>query len=245
MSYILTVLARHGANILLPRPNYPTYEARAKFCSLEVRHFDLLPEKGWEVDIDRVKALTDAKTVAIVLVNPGNPCGNIFTFEHMKKFMPISSSGKYHSLPCMGVFRDIVPVVTHGTLSKRWIIPGWHFGWIAITDRKRILHKTGIVDSIKSCLVITGEPPHCYSATYFGYDEIALPLSIPLYRVTVSLQPDLRQSFGFIECYQMQYEEISPLSKRLLKPNKSMLAADDIHDTPISMPIYPSLNVGP
>ncbi|PWA52234.1 tyrosine/nicotianamine aminotransferase, Pyridoxal phosphate-dependent transferase [Artemisia annua] len=73
--------------------------------------------------------------------------------------MPISSSGKYLSLPYMGVFKDIVPVVTLGTLSKRWIIPGWHFGWIAITDRKRVLHKTGIVDSIKSCLVITGEPP--------------------------------------------------------------------------------------
>ncbi|PWA34508.1 tyrosine/nicotianamine aminotransferase, Pyridoxal phosphate-dependent transferase [Artemisia annua] len=171
---LLTVLARPGANILLPRPNYPTYEARAKFSSLEVRHFDLLPEKGWEVDIDRVKALKDAKTVAIVLVNPGNPCGNVFTFEHMKKIaetarqlgiMVISDEVYAHQVfgeipfTPMGVFGDIVPVVTLGTLSKRWIIPGWRFGWIAITDPKRILYKTGIVDSIKSCLVITGEPP--------------------------------------------------------------------------------------
>lgn len=82
---LLTVLAYPGANILFPRPNYPTYEARARFSSLEVRHFDLLPEKGWEVDLDGVKRLADDKTVAIVLINPGNPSGSVFTYEHMQK----------------------------------------------------------------------------------------------------------------------------------------------------------------
>ena len=52
---------------------------------LEFRHFDLLPEKGWEVDLEGVKALADENTVAMVIINPGNPCGNIFTHEHLKK----------------------------------------------------------------------------------------------------------------------------------------------------------------
>ncbi|KAI3504863.1 hypothetical protein L1887_26618 [Cichorium endivia] len=38
-------------------------------CIMQVRHFDLLPEKGWEVDLDAVKALADE---AIVLINPWN-----------------------------------------------------------------------------------------------------------------------------------------------------------------------------
>ncbi|CAI9269668.1 unnamed protein product [Lactuca saligna] len=50
-------------------------------------------------------------------------------------------------------------VVTLGTLSKRWIVPGWCFGWIAITDPTGILHKTGISSSIKSCLELTADPP--------------------------------------------------------------------------------------
>nr|XP_043626748.1 probable aminotransferase TAT2 [Erigeron canadensis] len=170
---LLTVLACPGANILLPKPNYPTYEARARHSLLEVRHFGLLPEKGWEVDLDVVKELADDKTVAIVLINPGNPCGNVYTFEHLQKIaetarhlgiMVIADEVYAHQvfgnkpfIP-MGVFGDIVPVVTLGTLSKRWIVPGWRFGWIAITDPNGILYKTGIVDSIKDCLVITAEP---------------------------------------------------------------------------------------
>ncbi|GKC08542.1 tyrosine/nicotianamine aminotransferase, pyridoxal phosphate-dependent transferase, partial [Tanacetum coccineum] len=119
---LLTVLDFPGANILLPRPNYPTYEARARFSSLEVRHFDLLPEKGWEVDTDHVKAMADDKTVAIVLINPGNPCGNVFTYEHLKKIAEMA--------------REL--------------------GILVISDE---VYAHQIADSIKSCLMIAGEPP--------------------------------------------------------------------------------------
>ena len=81
---ILPVLARPAANILLPRPGYPQYESRAACCHLEVRHFDLLPERGWEVDLDSLEDLADENTVAMVLISPSNPCGNVFTYQHLK-----------------------------------------------------------------------------------------------------------------------------------------------------------------
>ena len=82
---ILSVLARPGANILLPKPGYPLYESRAGFSKLEVRHFDLVPEKGWEVDLESVEALADENTAAIVIISPGNPCGNVFSYQHLNK----------------------------------------------------------------------------------------------------------------------------------------------------------------
>ncbi|KAI3795287.1 hypothetical protein L1987_37938 [Smallanthus sonchifolius] len=179
---VLTVLARPGANILFPRPNYPVYEARARFSQLEVRHFDLLPEKGWEVDLDGVKSLADSKTVAIVLINAGNPCRNVFTFDHMKKvqFFNCGNSkrtweilviadevyahqvfGEKPFIP-MGVLGDIAPVLTLGSLSKRWNVPGWRFGWIAINDPTIILQLNmsyQVAGSLKSCLTISADPP--------------------------------------------------------------------------------------
>ncbi|XP_058218150.1 probable aminotransferase TAT2 [Rhododendron vialii] len=170
---ILTALARPKANILLPRPGFPFYEARAAYSRLEVRHFDLLPEKGWEVDIDAVVSLADENTVGMVVINPGNPCGNVFTYQHLKKIAETAKKlgilviadevydhltfGSNPFVP-MGVFGSIVPVVTVGSISKRWIVPGWRLGWLVTNDPNGILEKHGIVDCIKGFLNISSDP---------------------------------------------------------------------------------------
>ncbi|KAL6330388.1 hypothetical protein AAG906_040317 [Vitis piasezkii] len=170
---IIKVLARPGANILLPRPGYPFYEAHATANHLEFRHFDLLPEKGWEVDLEGVKALADENTVAMVIINPGNPCGNIFTHEHLKKVAEtarmlgilVISDEVYAHLAfggnpyvSMGAFGSITPVITLGSISKRWIVPGWRLGWLVTNDPNGILHKSGVVESIVSSLNISSDP---------------------------------------------------------------------------------------
>lgn len=170
---IISVLARPGANILIPRPGYPFYEARAGFSNIEVRHFNLLSEKGWEVDLDGVEALADSNTVAIVIINPGNPCGNVLTYEHLQRvaetarrlgILVIADEVYNHlcfgSKPFVpgGVFGSVTPVLTLGTISKRWIVPGWRLGWIAINDLNGILQKYGLVESIKSYISISAEP---------------------------------------------------------------------------------------
>ncbi|CBI21885.3 unnamed protein product, partial [Vitis vinifera] len=170
---IIKVLARPGANILLPRPGYPFYESHAAANHLEFRHFDLLPEKGWEVDLEGVKALADENTVAMVIINPGNPCGNIFTHEHLKKVAEtarmlgilVISDEVYAHLAfggnpyvSMGAFGSITPVITLGSISKRWIVPGWRLGWLVTNDPNGILHKSGVVESIVSSLNISSDP---------------------------------------------------------------------------------------
>ncbi|XP_022971158.1 tyrosine aminotransferase-like isoform X3 [Cucurbita maxima] len=171
---IISVLSRPAANILLPRPSFPLYKSRADFQRLEVRHFDLIPEKGWEVDLEAIQALADHNTVAIVVINPNNPCGSVYTYHHLKQIAETARKlgvfvisdevyahmafGEKPFVP-MGEFGSIAPVLTLGSLSKRWSVPGWRLGWIVITDPHRTLEKHGIVESIRNYLNITPSPP--------------------------------------------------------------------------------------
>lgn len=145
----VAILARPGGNILLPRPGFPIYKLYAEYRGLEVRHYDLIPEKGWEVDLDSIEALADQNTIALVIINPGNPCGNVYSYNHLEKIAETTKRlgiiviadevyghltfGANPFVP-MGVFGSIVPILTLGSLSKRWIVPGWRLGWFVIND---------------------------------------------------------------------------------------------------------------
>lgn len=49
--------------------------------------------------------------------------------------------------PCvsMGVFGSIVPVLTLGSISKRWAVPGWRLGWIVAHDTHGVLEETQVL----------------------------------------------------------------------------------------------------
>ena len=45
----------------------------------------------------------------------------------------------------IGVFGSITPVITLGSISKRWIVPGWRLGWLVTNDPNGILCKSGVL----------------------------------------------------------------------------------------------------
>ncbi|CAN6237954.1 unnamed protein product [Urochloa humidicola] len=170
---VISVLAHPGTNILLPRPGYPNYEARAALNKLEVRRFDLIPERGWEIDVDALESIADKNTTAMVIINPNNPCGSVYTREHLEKVAVVARKlgilviadevygnlvfGDTPFIP-MGVFGHIAPVLSIGSLSKRWIVPGWRLGWVAVCDPKKILKETKILTSITNFLNVSTDP---------------------------------------------------------------------------------------
>ncbi|CAN6231420.1 unnamed protein product [Urochloa humidicola] len=170
---MISVLAQPGSNILLPKPGFPMYESRTTFSNLEARHFNLIPEQGWEADLESVEALADENTVAMVIINPSNPCGSVYSHDHLAKIAETARKlgiiiiadevydhlafGNKPFIP-MGVFADIVPVITVGSISKRWLVPGWRLGWIATCDPNGILKEAKIDKSIESYINITNDP---------------------------------------------------------------------------------------
>ncbi len=74
---LFKLLCDPGERVLVPRPSYPLFQYLADLEGVEVGAYPLRYNAGrWAVDLDRLAAAIDARTRAIVLVNPNNPTGS-------------------------------------------------------------------------------------------------------------------------------------------------------------------------
>ena len=98
----------------------------------------------------------DDNTVAIVVVNPSNPCGSVYSKQHLldilavaeRHFLPIIGDEIYGGMVFKGQqFHSIaslsrnVPVLSCGGIGKQYLVPGWRLGWILIYDKNETLRK--------------------------------------------------------------------------------------------------------
>ena len=52
------------------------------------------PDKSWEVDIEHLESHIDDKTAAIVINSPSNPCGSVYSKEHLQKILAVAEAYK-------------------------------------------------------------------------------------------------------------------------------------------------------
>jgi tyrosine aminotransferase len=146
----MTALSEPGSNILVPKPGFPIYKTLSSLIGVEIKYYKLLPQKNWEIDLEHMESMIDDKTCAIVYNNPSNPCGSVYTEQHIKDFLAVVHK---HSLTVIAdeIYEDIVfpgntfypcasfntevPVLSCSAVSKRFLIPGWRLGWIVIHDK--------------------------------------------------------------------------------------------------------------
>jgi tyrosine aminotransferase len=146
----IAVIAAEDQNILIPRPGFSIYKTLAEGFGVECRSYNLLPEKGWEIDLQHMESLIDVNTSAIIITNPSNPCGSVFSKSHIldilaiaeKHHVPIIADEIYEHFVFPGnTYYSVsslskhVPVLSCGGLTKRFLVPGWRLGWIIIHDR--------------------------------------------------------------------------------------------------------------
>ena len=62
--------------------------------NINLKFYNLIPEKNWEVDIEDLKKQIDSKTKAILITNPSNPCGSVFSKEHQLELIKVADEYK-------------------------------------------------------------------------------------------------------------------------------------------------------
>lgn len=158
---VISAMIDEGDNILVPSPGFPLYQVITDSLGGSTKHYPLLPDKAWECDLATMDKLVDNRTRAILINNPSNPCGAVYSAKHLQD---IAAVARKHNLPIiadeiysgivfegekfepMQVHSGDVPVLSLGGLAKEFVVPGWRVGWITIHDRNNRLSevKNGI-----------------------------------------------------------------------------------------------------
>jgi tyrosine aminotransferase len=151
----ISVLAESGQNILVPKPGFSLYKTLAISLGIHVRYYKLIPERSWEIDLDDLEKQVDNDTACLIVNNPSNPCGSVYTAKHIRQILRLANRLKLpviadeiyadfvfpgHPFIPMAIQTRDVPILACGGLTKKYLVPGWRMGWIMIHDRHDAFH---------------------------------------------------------------------------------------------------------
>ncbi len=159
---VLRFLADPGDSILVPRPSYPLIEPIAAVEGVRARHYDLADEGVRRVDLGSLERAADARTRAVVVVQPNNPTGSWLEPREMdaveafceRRGLAILSDEVFGEFPWPGTPRPLptflgerrVPTFVFDGISKSCGRPGMKVAWITIAgpDADRAVSREGL-----------------------------------------------------------------------------------------------------
>ena len=149
--------------ILIPAPDYPLWTATATLAGGKVVHYICDEESDWNPDIADIRSKITDKTKAIVIINPNNPTGALYSKEILEEIVKVAeefgliifSDEIYDRLVMDGLkhisIASIAPknvfCVTFSGLSKSHMIAGFRVGWMVLSGNKKAA--AGYIEGIK------------------------------------------------------------------------------------------------
>ncbi len=170
----IAALVNPGENLLLPVPGYPLYLSTLALYHGEPRPYLLDERNDWQVDFESLERNVDEKTRGIVIINPNNPTGGVYTEETIKRLIAFAKKrglvifadeiydqlllDKEYTHHAIAALAGDVPVLSFGGLSKNYVMPGYRVGWIHFHDPAQKMSR--LVAAIKQLLRARLSSPH-------------------------------------------------------------------------------------
>jgi alanine-synthesizing transaminase len=189
ISMVLTALLDHGDEVLIPSPDYPLWTGATTLAGGVAQHYRCVEEEGWQPDLEHIESLVTERTKGLVLINPNNPTGAVYSREILLGMVDIA---RRHNLVLMadeiyekitydgakhintaGLSDDVLTLTFSG-LSKAYRVAGYRSGWVAVSGPKHrakdFLDGLTLLANMRMCANVPAQ--HAIQIALGGYQTI-------------------------------------------------------------------------
>lgn len=172
----MEALLNPGDEILIPSPDYPLWTAAVTIANGKACHYNCDAENNWQPNLEHMESLITEKTKGLVIINPNNPTGVIYSRETLegiaalaKKYNLIIFSDEIYNrvlfdgnqhIPMATITEDVL-VVSYNGLSKNYRACGFRSGWMVLTGlvdgAQSYIEGLSLIASMRLCSNVPGQ----------------------------------------------------------------------------------------
>ncbi len=190
ISMVLTTFIDDGNEVLVPAPDYPLWTGAVTLAGGVPVHYRCDESQGWVPDLQDIESKITEATFAIVIINPNNPTGAVYSADVVRGLVDIA---RKHDLVVMAdeiyekiIFDDHVHhhaasfagddvlCLTFSGLSKAYRVCGYRSGWVMVSGPRHLatdfLEGLTLLANMRMCANVPGQ--HAIQTALGGYQSV-------------------------------------------------------------------------
>ena len=169
-------LLNNGDELLLPAPDYPLWTAAVSLSGGTPVHYLCDEANGWMPNVDDIRAKITPNTKGIVVINPNNPTGALYSDDLLKQIVTLAREnslvifadevydkvlfdGVKHT-PIASLSQDVL-TLTFNSLSKSYRSCGYRAGWLIVSGDKKpaadYIEGLNMLSNMRLCANVPGQ----------------------------------------------------------------------------------------
>ena len=169
-------LLNNGDELLVPAPDYPLWTAAASLSGGTPVHYVCDESNAWMPDLADMRAKISARTKGIVVINPNNPTGALYSDEILLGIIELAREhglvifadevydkvlydGLHHT-PIASLSQDVL-ILTFNSLSKSYRSCGYRAGWMIVSGDKKsaqdYIEGLNMLSNMRLCANVPGQ----------------------------------------------------------------------------------------